>query len=82
MQLISVYTAEGRFYLQVLFNVFSVVCDTAGSDTRLPHQLKADLSTQVVWNFTLLPNTKPMFSQFQVVLFSRPWRIYSLLFES
>lgn len=53
-----------RFYLQVLFNVFSVICNTTGSDTRLPHQLKADLSTQVVWNFTLLPNTQQIQSMY------------------
>lgn len=46
------------FYLQVLLDVFAVVGDAAGSDARLPHQLKADLSTQEVWDLTLLSNTK------------------------
>lgn len=48
----------GIFYLQVLLDVFAVVGDAAGSDARLPHQLKADLSTQEVWDLTLLSNTK------------------------
>lgn len=48
----------GHFYLQVLLDVFAVVGDSAGSDARLSHQLKADLSTQEVWDLTLLSNTK------------------------
>lgn len=48
----------GHFYLQVLLDVFAVVGDAAGSDARLSHQLKADLSTQEVWDLTLLSNTK------------------------
>lgn len=53
-----VWASWGIFYLQVLLHVFAVVGDAAGSDARLPHQLKADLSTQEVWDLTLLSNTK------------------------
>lgn len=42
----------------MLFYIFSVVGDAAGSDAGLSHQLKADLSTQVVWDLTLLLNTR------------------------
>lgn len=41
--------------LQVLLDVLAVVGDATGRDARLPHQLKADLTTQVVGDVTLLP---------------------------
>ena len=41
-------------YLQVLLDVLAVVGDAAGRDARLPHQLKADLPTQIVWDLPLL----------------------------
>lgn len=41
-------------YLQVLLNVLAVVSYTTGCDAGLPHQLKADLATQVVRDISLL----------------------------
>lgn len=44
----------GSPYLQVLLNVLAVVGDTTGCNAGLPHQLKADLATQVVRDISLL----------------------------
>ena len=44
-------------YLQVFLDVLAVVGDAAGRDAWLPHQLKADLPTQVVWDLPLLQGT-------------------------
>lgn len=41
-------------HLQVLLNVLAVIGDTTGCDAGLPHQLKADLATQVVGYISLL----------------------------
>lgn len=41
-------------HLEVLFDVLAVVGDAAGCDAGLPHQLKADLTTQVIWDLPLL----------------------------
>ena len=41
-------------HLQVLLDVLAVVGDATGCDARLPHELKADLATQVVGDVSLL----------------------------
>lgn len=41
-------------HLQMLLNVLAVVGDAAGCDAWLPHELKADLATQVVRDVSLL----------------------------
>lgn len=44
----------GPPYLQVLLNVLAVIGDTTGCDAGFPHQLKANLATQVVRDISLL----------------------------
>lgn len=44
----------GPPYLQVLLNVLAVIGDTTGRNAGFPHQLKADLATQVVRDISLL----------------------------
>lgn len=41
-------------HLQVFLNVLAVIGDTTGRDAGFPHQLKADLATQVVRDISLL----------------------------
>ena len=47
----------------MLLDVLAVVGDAAGRDAWLPHQLKADLPTQVVWDLPLLQGTHEPHSQ-------------------
>lgn len=44
----------GPPYLQVLLNVLAVIGDTTGCNAGFPHQLKANLATQVVRDISLL----------------------------
>lgn len=44
-------------HLQVFLDVLSVIGDATRCDTRLPHQLKANLATQIVRDISLLHHT-------------------------
>lgn len=50
----------GPPYLQVLLNVLAVIGDATGCNAGFPHQLKADLATQVVRDISLLQHKREM----------------------
>jgi len=72
-----------RSHLQVLLDVFSVVSDAARGDAGFPHQLKADLPTQVVGDLPLLSDRHTNWARFQTGNWNlKRWPTLTFLFSS